>query len=85
MMFALMFFTDDFGNPSMMRLMSFLCLVVVLAVVIGNTFFARPLDSSIVLMLLSFAFGGKVLQKQIEPKGMSGTTDAGNGNEQSGS
>ncbi len=62
------FFAESDHTPSMMRLMSFLCVIIVLVVVIGNTFFARPLDSSIILMLLSFAFGGKVLQKAQEQK-----------------
>ncbi len=67
-MYVLAFFEETNGAPSMMRLMSFLCVLIVLVVVIGNTFFGRPLDSSVILMLLSFAFGGKVLQKAQEPK-----------------
>jgi hypothetical protein len=67
--FVLQALSEPNGNPSTMRLMAMLCVLVALAmVVISLTPIGHPVDYQIFVTLLATGFGGKWLQKLSEQK-----------------
>lgn len=62
------FLSEANGNPSFMRVMSLLTLLLAIGVVANSIMKGTVPDETTLVTLLGFAYGGKIVQKSQEAK-----------------
>lgn len=69
------FFEESNGSLSSVRLMAFCCVMVGLFLVVIQTMHDKVVDASTLTILLGAGFGGKILSKPFEEKGIGTQAD----------